>query len=122
MARLVLPAGAKAEDLSWIERNGKPITWAQVARENGVEIADDQWLADNGVTRDGSYGIRPETPPAPVEQTTEDGRTLRDLAAQLDAVTAKLEARAVFTKQDTTDIGAVKAAEFDLTASEAIDG
>lgn len=123
MARLVLPAGAKPEDNSWIERDGKPISWAQVAQENNVEIADDQWLADNGVVRDQSYGIREETPPPPVEQTTDDGRTLNDLAAQLDAVTAKLEAKAVFTKQDTSDIGSVKAADIEVAAAQAeVDG
>ena len=64
-SRLVIPAGALPDDLSWIEREDKPLTWAEVAAENSTEVADDAWLKANGVDPADGVGIREETPPVP---------------------------------------------------------
>lgn len=101
MPRMVLPAGAVESDLSWIERGGMPLTWAQVARENGVEIADDAWLAANNVATGEGYGIVPEALPIP-DPIPEQPSNTAAAADALDALAAQASASAL---SDVRDLG-----------------
>ena len=44
MSRLVIPAGQTVDDTSWIVRDGKALSWADVAADNRVAVADAEWL------------------------------------------------------------------------------
>ena len=114
MPRLVLPAGASPSDPSWIERLDDPtnlngpkhfLTWAQVAAENKVEVADAQWLTDNRVVQDGSYGVHQEAAPLPVPVDPASD-PVQVLAARFELAIAKLEGKGVLSKADSDEIGA----------------
>ncbi len=95
---LVIPAGASASDASWIERDGKAWTWAEVAADNGCdrcEPLDGAWCTDRAV--DG-LGIREDAPPpepAPDPEPQEPAADpvqdkLDTLEEKLNAILAKL--------------------------------
>ena len=107
MSCLVIPAGQTVDDTSWIVRDGKALSWADVAADNRVAVADAEWLAENGIDPSGGYGIFEEGRPFTV--VGPPGLSLGDAFARIAAIAVRLEAKGVFVKQDTADIGAVKA-------------
>ena len=92
-AVLVIPAGDTADSLSWIERDGKPWTWAEVAADNGCdrcEPLDGAWCAERAV--DG-LGIREDAPLLdPVDEPTPDPvpSELDDIRSTLALILSKL--------------------------------
>lgn len=111
MGRLVIPAGQTGKDTSWVVRTvdgaGRALTWSEVAAENGVEIADGGWLAENQVDPADGYGIVGELVAVP--EVGPAGLSLGDAFARIGAVVAKLEEKAVFSRRDVDDVGAVVA-------------
>lgn len=88
---LVIPAGASTSDASWIERDGKAWTWAEVAADNGCdrcEPLDGAWCTDRAI--DG-LGIRDDAPvPEPVDEPPPASSELDDIKATLALILSKL--------------------------------
>jgi len=78
MTVLVVPAGHQPTDLSWIERDGAALTWAQVAGSAAIEQAGSPWCIANGIDGLGFVDPRPAPPPPGPDRRAE-------LLAVLDA-------------------------------------
>lgn len=110
MSKLVIPSGAKPDDVAWPESK-RTETWAEIAADNDVEIAvqGDQWCVDNRFPID-ALGIAkeyvaPPPPPPPVVESKLPVMSpeLIDAAeANVDTLAAKLDSALDPSKTDPT--------------------
>lgn len=87
--KLVVPADHTADTLSWIVRDDRSLTWAEVAAMHGVaeiEPLGSEWCVDHGV--DGLGFVDPAPPVEPVLAPDVRAELLAriDAAATLDEV------------------------------------